>query len=199
MKQFQYRFLMLSFLSFFSISEGYTQVFNLGNSVEASGWYKLGTLNLPQQGMDAEFRIVSGNEYNASVDQQGECVIHFKTSTAVSQIGDFYGSGNFYNTGRTKVVNGIRFIQITPSVWDVYANLVGYTGLGSVLNMTLVQGTLTSNFTLVSLPATTPYLDLSEELTKQSKVFFMDNLGIGTYSPTEKLSVMATSAPGKSR
>lgn len=189
MKQFKYSFLILFTLSFFSVSKGYTQVFNLGNSVEASGWYKLGTLNLPQQGLDAEFRIISGNGYNASLDQQGECVIHFRTSNAVSQIGGFLGSGNFYNTGRTKIVNGIRFIQITPSLWDVYANLVKYTGLGAVLNMTSVQGSWTRDFTLVSLPATTPYLDLSEELIEQSKVSFLDNVGIGTTSPREKLSV----------
>jgi hypothetical protein len=156
----------------------------------AGGWYKLGTLSLPQQGNDAEIRIVSGNGFNASFTQQGESVIHFRTSNGISQIGGFYGSGVFYCTGRIKIITGIRIIQLSPNSWAVYANLVGYTGEGAIVNFSSVNGTWTNEFLFVgSAPNTIPYLDLTDELVQHSDVFIMGKTGIGTASPDEMLTV----------
>ena len=46
-------------LLFFSLTAN-AQVFNFGNSGSESGWFKLGRLHLPQQGADAEIKVIAG-------------------------------------------------------------------------------------------------------------------------------------------
>lgn len=164
------------------------QTFNLGNSVYSSGWYKLGQLHLPQQGADAEIKIISGGGYNAMFYQQGECIIHFRTSNGSSHNQGFYGSGTFYNSGRTKILSNIRVIQIDLSTWDFYATLPTFTGI-STLSVTSSVGNWDSGFAEMVPPSGQVFLDLQEELILNSTTTFTQNVGIGTTNPDEKLTV----------
>lgn len=176
---------------FFSVlsQSTFAQVFPLGNTAGTGGWYKIGTLSLPQDGAVAEIRIVSGKGYNATFLQQGECTIRFRTSNSVSNNDGFYGSGILYNTGRAIVTDRVRFVQSSLSQWEVYANFATYTGWGSYISVTAVDGTWTNVFTYSATPPAGIFLDLTQELSYLSPAYFSGNVGIGTFNAPEKLSV----------
>ncbi|MBB6502642.1 hypothetical protein [Pedobacter cryoconitis] len=185
--------LCLTFLGFSLKNDCHSQVFKLGNTGFQYGWYKLGNLYLPQSGSDAKFRIVAGVGYNAVKEQLSECFIHFRTSNGDSQNGGFYGAGMFSNTGRAKVVSNIRVVQLSPSSWDFYALLPAFTGDGAFMTVETILGTWTSGIVnglvLTGPPSTGIFNDLTEELAFLSPVYFDSNVGIGTTTPKEKLSV----------
>jgi hypothetical protein len=170
---------LLAILATFLVNAANAQVNNLGNSTAVFGWFKLGTLTLPQGGADAQITIVSGNGYNAAAVQQGECVVHFRTSNGDSQAGGFYGSGTYYNTGRTKLIRGLRVVQTNINTWDFYAELPPYTGDGAILNLVSSLGTWTPSFVQAGLPNSVAYSDLTEELCVQSPAVFAGNVGVG--------------------
>lgn len=111
----------------------YAQSFSLGNTLGVSGWYKIGTLSLDQQGKDALIRIISGSGYNASPAQNGECFIHFRTSNGSSNDAGFYAAGTFYNLGQSKAVGGVIVNQVSTSSWEFYALLSVYTGNSTLI------------------------------------------------------------------
>ncbi|TDQ11553.1 hypothetical protein [Pedobacter metabolipauper] len=190
MNKFQLKSLSL-FISImlFSIGFSWAQVYNLGNSSGTSAWYKLGTLSLPQHGADAIIKITAAEGYNATLNQLGDCVIRFRTSNDVDSYNGFYGTGSFYNTGRMKVVSAVRIIQVDRSTWDLYTILPVFTGQFANLVLTATGGSWTKNFTLVNPPTNIPFLELTEELIFSSSIYFNGNVGIGTITPREKLSV----------
>lgn len=189
MKESGLKFIIIFGVLSLLVNFGYGQSYNLGNTNNNYTWFKLGNLGLPQGGADAEMRIISGNGFNASRTQQGEAVIRFRTSNGSSQDNGFFGSGSFYNTGRTKIVSNVRIIQVSQSSWDIYAVLPSYTGYGSVLNLTSIQGTWTTSFVQATPPENLVGSTLKEESVIQSDTYFYANVGIGTLSPQEKLSV----------
>ncbi|RQO66489.1 hypothetical protein DBR43_30235 [Pedobacter sp. KBW06] len=160
-------------------NSGYSQVHHLGSTDQTAGWYKLGTLNLPQQGVDVELKIIAGGGYNASAAQNGECVIHFRTSNAFSHNNGFYGSGSYYNTGRTKIASSLRVVQRDMDVWDFYAVLPAYTGGGALVLSNAVTGSWTPGLLLAEPPANIIFSDLTEELFHRSNAYFSENVGIG--------------------
>jgi len=165
-------------------------LYTLGNSVDAPTWYKLGTLSLDQQGRDAIIRISGGWGYNAMINQNAEAVIHFRTSNGNSQNNGFYGTGSFFNTGRSIIINKIRVVQINQSVWEFYASLNSFTGEGANLLVESAQGSWTKDFQQVNNPPSDGiYNDLNEELIFQSPVSFNQNVGIGTINPLYRLSI----------
>lgn len=165
------------------------QNINLGNTGGFFGWFRLGTLTLQQQGADASIQIVSGGGYNANYHQNGECQIHFRTSNGVSETNGFFASGSFYNTGRTKIISSIRVIQVNQSTWEFYAVMPSYTGLEAVLSLSSVSGNWQPSLAKLDPPTNLTALDLTEEFLVSSNTYFMDNVGIGTATPREKLSV----------
>lgn len=165
------------------------QNINFGNTGGFFGWFRLGTLTLQQQGADASIQIVSGGGYNANYHQNGECHIHFRTSNGASETNGFFASGSFYNTGRTKIVSSIRVIQVNQYTWDFYAVMPSYTGLEAVLSLSSVSGNWQPSLTKMDPPANVISADLTEEFLVSSSTYFMDNVGIGTTTPREKLSV----------
>jgi hypothetical protein len=165
------------------------QHINLGNTGGYIGWFRLGTLTLPQQGADAFIQIVSGGGYNANYHQNGECHIHFRTSNEVSETNGFFAAGSFYNTGRTKILSAIRVIQINGSTWEFYAIMPSFTGQAAVLSLSSVAGSWQPSLTKLDPPSNLTALDLTEELLVSSDSFYMGNVGIGTTTPREKLSV----------
>jgi hypothetical protein len=164
--------------------------YSLGNSGSQSTWFKLGTLSLDQQGRDAIIRISGGHGYNATIDQNAESVIHFRTSNGSSVDNEFYGTGSFYNTGRSVLVSKIRIVQINFTTWDFYAYLSTYSGESANLVVESAQGSWSKDFQAVNTPPTTGvYSDLKEELVFQSPISFSQNIGIGTTSPQHKLDI----------
>ncbi|NII83296.1 hypothetical protein [Pedobacter sp. SG908] len=174
----------------FSVALGvHAQQINLGNTGNNFGWFRLGTLTLPQQGADVSIQITSGGGYNASLNQNGECHIHFRTSNAVSEANGFFAAGSFYNTGRTKILAAIRVIQIDESTWEFYAIMPSFTGQAAVLSLSTIAGTWQPSLAKLDPPSNLAALDLTEELLVSSNSFYMGNVGIGTITPREKLSV----------
>ncbi|MBN8838554.1 MAG: hypothetical protein J0I09_14935 [Sphingobacteriia bacterium] len=185
------RFIVSVTICFCLLKTNAQTVYNLGNTASDYDWFKLGTLSLGQQGYDAVIRISAGGGYNANFGQNGEGSIHFRTSNFVSNDGGFYAAGSFYNTGRTKIINGVRVIQINQSTWDFYANLPPYTGEAANLFLESAAGTWTKSFGHYGStpPVSGIYKDLPEELVYQSQVYFNSNVGIGTTTPNSKLDV----------
>ncbi|MGJ1448149.1 hypothetical protein ACR79S_15105 [Sphingobacterium spiritivorum] len=167
----------------------YAQNFNLGNSEHLPGWYKFGRLILPQGGADVRISISSGMGYNAQVDQNSECFIHFRTSNGIHHTNNFYGAGAYYNTGRTKVINDLTIVQIDPNTWDFYAFFPYYTGFYAVLNMESVAGQWQPAFEKAEVPANAVKQVLLEEHSLQSDLYTVAKIGIGIPKPTERLEV----------
>lgn len=165
------------------------QVYNLGNSVNQSGWYKLGNLFLVQQGADASIEVFSGNGYNANFAQQGETYIHFRTSNEVSENNGFFGSGSFYGTGRIKLLSNVTVVQVGTNSWDFYAILPSYTGGYPTLSLHSSMGLWTPALIAATVPANSVSLALVEEFHLNSRALFAENVGIGTATPSERLSV----------
>ncbi|MDQ0638314.1 hypothetical protein QF042_001879 [Pedobacter sp. W3I1] len=165
------------------------QNINFGDTGGFFGWFRLGTLTLQQQGADASIQVISGGGYNASYHQNGECHIHFRTSNGASQLDGFFASGSFYNTGRTKILSSIRVIQTNLYTWEFYAMMPSYTGQEAVLSLSSVSGSWQPSLAKLDPPTNLTALDLTEEFLVSSKTYFMDNVGIGTTTPREKLSV----------
>ncbi|NTD97003.1 hypothetical protein G6M26_06550 [Agrobacterium tumefaciens] len=165
------------------------QVYNLGNTANLPGWYKLGNLVLNQQGGDASIEVFAGNGYNANFAQQGETYIHFRTSNEVSENNGFFGSGSFYGTGRTKLLSNVTVVQVGTNSWDFYAILPSYTGGYPTLSLHSFAGSWTSILVAATVPANSPSIALVEEFHLTSRTLFAENVGIGTTTPTERLSV----------
>ncbi|OWK68860.1 hypothetical protein [Pedobacter sp. AJM] len=165
------------------------QVYNLGNSANQPGWYKLGNLVLNQQGADASIEVFAGNGYNANFAQQGETYIHFRTSNEVSENNGFFGSGSFYGTGRTKLLSNVTVVQVGTNSWDFYAILPSYTGGYPTLSLHSSAGSWTPALVAATVPAHSASFALVEEFHLSSRALFAENVGIGTATPTERLSV----------
>jgi len=183
------RKLMIFLLLFCASGMVSAQVYNLGNTALQSGWYKLGNLSLTQQGADAAIEVFSGNGYNASFFQQGETFIHFRTSNEVSENNGFFGSGSFYNTGRTKLLANITVVQVSQNSWDFYAMLPSYTGGYPTLSLHSSAGSWTPDLVAATIPANSISFALVEEFHLSSRALFADYVGIGTATPKERLSV----------
>jgi len=184
--------------------EAQTNVFPLGNSGSSPVWYKLGTLTLGQQGQDALIRIYGGNGYNATMYQNAETVIHFRTSNADSNDNGFYGAASYYNTGRGILMQALRIVQIDLNTWVFYANLRMYTGDAAIFTCESVYGNWIRDFQLVTNPPSSGiYKDIVEELWIQSPIALNNqtqfpgsgiwsssgSVGIGTITPDQKLTV----------
>lgn len=165
------------------------QVYNLGNTANQPGWYKLGNLVLNQQGGDAAIEVFSGNGYNANFAQQGETFIHFRTSNEVSENSGFFGSGSFYNTGRTKLLANVTVVQVSQNSWDFYGMLPSYTGGYPTLSLHSSGGFWTPGLVAAIIPANSISFALVEEFHLSSRAIFADYVGIGTATPKERLSV----------
>lgn len=182
------KLLIVALLFCFSGS-AFSQVYNFGNSAIQSGWYKLGNLNLTQQGADASIEVFSGNGYNANFSQQGETHIHFRTSNEVSENNGFYGSGSFYGTGRIKLLSNVTVVQINQHSWDFYAILPSFTGGYPTLSLHSSAGSWTPELVAATVPANSVSFALVEEFHLASRALFADYVGIGTATPQERLSV----------
>ncbi len=175
------RSLFFSLLLFIMSSIKSQLQFTLGNSYAIPGWYKIGRLSLDQQGRDAIIRISGGYGYNASISQNSEGTIHFRTSNAYASNNGFYASGSYYNIGRNKILNSVRVIQIDLATWDFYANLPGFTGEAATLFIESAEGTWAKDFAYVNAaPSSGVFNDLPEELVIQSNSTFSQSVGIGT-------------------
>ncbi len=144
-------FFIAAFLLYSAIASG--QTYRLGDTQNQGGWYKIGRISLAQGGADAQIRITGGYGFNAAVDQLGTTYIHFRTSNGSASINGFLGTGYYYNSGYSKMVNALVMQQLSSNSWDVYANLPNYSGYYSMLIFeSAQQGAWTPAFDKVASP-----------------------------------------------
>ncbi|MFP5043020.1 hypothetical protein [Parasediminibacterium sp. JCM 36343] len=163
----------------------------LGNSDGTAGWYKLGTLTLPQGGMDAVLHIVGGNNYTADANSNAETFIHFRTSNGFAGSTAAYAAGTFYNQGYTRLIDGVKIIMtdnVNHSTWDVYALLPAYTGEGAFVELSSAYGAWASSFSPNSGKPSTG-TDLQEGFNMLSKVVIGTNINATSMSDAYKLYV----------
>ena len=152
------------------------QSYPLGNGNSTSdvrGWRKLGTLTLDQHGRDVYMHIIGGNGFNGSVLQNSECHIRFRTSNGNHPAGVFMASGSFYNTGRGRMIELLRVIQVNASTWEFYAFINPWSGLGATIFIETVSGGWTTDINFTDYGTTAPvgsgiFNDLTEELFMNS-------------------------------
>jgi parallel beta-helix repeat protein len=183
--------------------------YNLPNTGGSNQWVKLGTLTIAQQGKSAFIRVVSNSGYNASIDQNYEVFIRFKTSNGSSvDVNGFAGDASYYVNGRNGqfFTNGrIKFVANSPgaaaTAYDVYMYLGPFTGTASFYEISTSEGTWTHSGTISSDPgvASSSILLATQEFSVGSNSLVVTdngNVGVSTLTPTEKLVVNGKARSG---
>ncbi|MFM2306659.1 MAG: hypothetical protein RLZZ367_1328 [Bacteroidota bacterium] len=124
-------------------------VYQLPNTGGTAQWVKLGTLTIPQSGYSATIRIVSNSGYNASIDQNFEAYLRFKTSNGSSVDANGFGAdGSYYVTGRNATVATAGKIKwkanaagASATAYELYVNFATFTGDGSFYEVETTGGT----------------------------------------------------------
>ena len=116
------------------------QTWSLPGSLSAAAshqWIRLGTFAAPQTGAHLAIKMVLGSGYNASIAQNSEAYIHFKTSNGASvDASGFAGDVSYYLTGASSTaLTGVKAVGsaagVSATSYTLYANVGSYAGSAS--------------------------------------------------------------------
>ena len=165
-------------------------------------WVNLGTLTIGQGGQSAFIKMVSNAGYNASISQNFEAYIRFKTSNGGSvDSNGFAGDSSFYTTGRS-LLNGSSAVKwvanasgVSATSYTLYVNFASCFGVGSFYTVETSGGSWVDvsagsqsdpgSGSATVLIATNEFNVGGSSLVVNSS----SNVGIGTADPGAKLEV----------
>ncbi len=195
--------------SMFTGSGPWTLV-SLSNTGGSAQWVKLGTLTISQGGKSAFVKIISNNGYNATISQNFEIYVRFKTSNGGSVDGNgFAGDSSYYVMGENATL-GPNIIKwkanaagVSATTYDLYVNFGTFTGEGSFYTVETSGGSWVHSGvggqTDPGSGSTTVLIATKEFNVGGSSLVVNSsgNVGIGTTNPTNsKLEIQAgTGAP----
>jgi len=169
---------------------GAIQHYSFNNVIAASaGWFKLGTVTLPQNGYNATITMYAGTGYNATDSQDASATLQIRTSNgsstnasgfAASAILSQFGNGAAFTAA--KLVSNAAGTAATS--YDVYINTATFIGVG-YYTVDLNGGSWTNVMSTAADPGAN-----SSTVYAASNVFSVaSNVGIGTTAPSYKLDV----------
>lgn len=187
--------------SFGSVPRDYT--YSLPNTGGTAQWVKLGTLTIPQQGNSAFIKVVSNSGYNASVNQNFEVHIRFKTSNTSSLDGNgFAADASYYTTGRYAqfATDGrIKFKANaaggSASSYELFMYFSTYTGSNSFYSVETTGGSWSHSGAVGQADpgvASSTVLIPTQEFNVRGSSLVVNSsgyVGIGTNNPTYHLHV----------
>jgi len=191
-----------------------TQVHTLAATSGSASWKKIGTFTANQGGQSIFIKIVSNNGYNATISQNFEVYIRFKTSNGSSTDGNgFAADSSFYTTGPSGSLGGggVKWVGnaagTAATSYALYVNVPAYSGNGGFYVAECSVGSWVNNMTNASDPgvASSTILIPQEQFRVGSTDFVVNggggsayfansDLGIGTQSPQSKLHIETGSA-----
>ena len=196
-----------------------SNIYTLPSTTGSSAWKLLGRFTANNGGQSIFIKMVTNAGYNASIDQNAEVYIRFKTSNGGSvDANGFSGDSSFYTIGASSGYPGgnIKWKSnaagTAATSYELYINMPQYSGNGGFYSVENTVGT----WTPLNNAATDPGAASSTILlpTKQFKVggsdlvvgaggadsyFANSNVGIGVTGPLSPLSIQANSGGGALR
>jgi hypothetical protein len=159
-----------------------------------SGTRKLGTFFCGQSGQTILITYIGGQGYNAANYQNGRLYIHFRTSNNSSSqtssdtgASAFYGSGHWWHEGRGTMASAVQVKQVSATQYEFYITGATFAGNGSVTAKCDHDSRWESTMQDATLSGT--YLTLPEEKIFKTGVSVTGNVGIGTTTPTAKITL----------
>ena len=186
-----------------------SNIYTMPNITGTATWVLLGRFTASNGGQSVFIKMVTNSGYNASIDQNAEVYIRFKTSNGGSvDANGFSGDSSFYTIGAYSGYPGgnIKWVSnaagTAATSYELYINMPSYSGNGGFYSVENTVGT----WTPLNNAATDPGAASSTILlpTKQFKVggsdlvvgaggansyFANSNVGIGTTTPQRVLDV----------
>ena len=158
---------------------------SLPETGSSAQWVKLGTLTIPQQGSSAFITVVSNEGFNASVSQNFEVYIRFKTSNANSvDVNGFCADSSYYVLGENSLFTNsgnIKWVAnasgCSATAYTLYMNFGTWTGSGSFYT---VQSSLGVWVNSGALGQTDPGAASATVEIPANLMSIQSNVGIGT-------------------
>jgi len=175
-----------------------------GANISTASWVKLGTLTASQGGVSSTMVIYAGQGYNGWNNQMGSVELFIRTSNGATVGPGGYGFGAYATRygGTPDLFTRMKIVPnnagATATAYDIYAYVSPYIGSGYYT--VKGDGGWTPSMTVTTEPATAyevPFLfkiqcDASLAGGALLAQVSTGNVGIGTSTPTEKLSVKGT-------
>jgi hypothetical protein len=183
---------------------GFSSVYTVGTVGSGAAWRNMGTFTASQGGKSIFIKIVSNNGYNATISQNYEVYIRFKTSNGGStDANGFAADSSFYTTGPSGSLGGgnIKWVAnaagTSATAYTLYVLFPQFTGDGSFYVAENSTGTWVNSGATATDPgaASSTILIPQEQFRVGSTDFVVNggggdayfansNVGIGTTSPT---------------
>ncbi len=193
---------------------GFSSVYTVGTVGSGAAWRNMGTFTASQGGKSIFIKIVSNNGYNATISQNYEVYIRFKTSNGGStDANGFAADSSFYTTGPSGSLGGgnIKWVAdaagTSATAYTLYVLFPQFTGDGSFYVAENSTGTWVNSGATATDPgaASSTILIPQEQFRVGSTDFVVNggggdayfansNVGIGTSSPANKLVVETSTA-----
>ena len=192
---------------------GFSSVYTVGAVGSGASWINMGTFTAGQGGKSIFIKIVSNNGYNATISQNYEVYIRFKTSNGGStDANGFAADSSFYTTGPngSMAAGNIKWVAdaagTSATAYTLYVLFAQFTGDGSFYVAENSTGTWVNSGTTATDPgvASSTVLIPQEQFRVGATDFVVNggggdayfansNVGIGTSSPSEKLTLQLDS------